>query len=302
MRVVYRYIILLLAVVSISSCKQNDPDDFNSRLKGSGVFVFDDYEPFADVPMNIYYHVPTSVDAKTPICIAFHGNGRDALETRDALISKADKLGFIAIVPEFSRAQFPGADRYMLGNMFVDGDNPSPSTQKPEEDWTFSIIEPLFDHISELTSNENTGYDVIGHSAGAQFAHRFLMFKPGNRVNRMVCSAAGWYTMPDDDVQFPYGRGDSPTDGASLVHFFDFPMYVIVGTLDNDPNDPSLRRNASADAQGTNRLARAQYFYTESQNTAQSLQIPFGWQYKSLLNVDHDRDASMQAGADLLYK
>ncbi|NVK03743.1 MAG: hypothetical protein HWD92_02925 [Flavobacteriia bacterium] len=286
----------------IISCDETTPPDFNSNLKGTGLFVFDDYAPLSPIALNVYYHVPNSVSAQTPICIVFHGNGRDALETRDALIAKANKENFIVVVPEFDRDQFPRSDQYMLGNMFIDGDNPSSATQIPEEEWTFSLIEPLFDHVSELTSNENTGYDVIGHSAGSQFAHRFLMFKPTNRVNRMVASAAGWYTMPDDNVTFPYGRGASPTEGASLVHFFDFPLTVVVGSLDNDPNAPSLRRNSQADQQGTNRVARAQYFYTESQSIANDLQIAFGWQYKSLQNVGHDMEACVQAAADLLYK
>ena len=38
--------------------------------------------------------------------------------------------------------------------------------------------------------------DLFGHSAGSQVAHRFLLFKPTNKTNKVILSAAGWYTVP----------------------------------------------------------------------------------------------------------
>ena len=38
---------------------------------------------------------------------------------------------------------------------------------------------------------------MFGHSAGGQFVHRFVQFKPNSRVNYAISANAGWYTVPD---------------------------------------------------------------------------------------------------------
>lgn len=295
--------LLFFAVAILVSCrKDGDNSSFHSNLNGTGSFIYTDYSPFENKPIQVFYHAPASIHANTPVCFAFHGNGRDALETRDALIEKSESLGFIVIVPEFKSIYFPGGDGYNMGNIFQDGDHPSLATLNPEEDWTFSVIDSLFKYVGNLTSNLNSNYDVIGHSAGAQFAHRFLLFKPNSPINRMVISAAGWYNMPDVSIDFPYGIQASPMENESLKHFFETPLTVIVGALDNDPNAASLRHNAQADAQGTNRLARAQYFFTESQLIALSLQVTFNWKYRTIPNTAHDMEVGVQTAAEILYR
>lgn len=298
-----RYTLLFLGLLALTACsKNNGSTNFHSNLNGTGSFTYNKYEPFAEKPIQVFYHAPESISASTPICFVFHGNGRDALETRDALVEKSENLDFIVVVPEFSSQYFPGGDGYNLANIFEDGDHPSASTLNPENEWTFSVIDSLFIYVKSLTSNAHSSYDVVGHSAGAQVAHRFLLFKPNSPINRVVISAAGWYNMPDASVDFPYGIAESPMENSSLTHFFSTPLTVIVGELDNDPNAASLRRNQQADVQGTNRLARAQYFFTQSQQIATNLQESFKWKYRTIPNTAHDMEVGVQTAAEILYR
>ena len=80
--------------------------------------------------------------------------------------------------------------------MYVDGDNPTTNTLNNENEWSFSIIEPLFDSVKSSLSLENDKYNMFGFSAGAQFVHRFIQFKPNARFDKVVAGAAGWYTVP----------------------------------------------------------------------------------------------------------
>ena len=64
-------------------------------------------------------------------------------------------------------------------------------------------------------------YHVFGHSAGGQFAHRFLMFKPNSRLDKMVASGSGWYTVPNLDFNFPYGFKKSPLESLFLNNLFE---------------------------------------------------------------------------------
>lgn len=144
-------------------------------------------------------------------------------------------------------------------------------------------------------------HNIFGHSAGAQFAHRFLMFKPQAKYNRIVAASAGWYTMQDNQLDFPYGLKASPIENDDLSYIFSTPLTVMIGTADNDPNAPSLRHTSQAEAQGANRLERAQYFFTESRQLALVQGLTFNWQYKTLPLVGHDFNATGLAAADLLF-
>lgn len=288
-------------------CSDDDSSIANENLiidalsQGGGLFEFNYETTGFNKTIKVYYYIPENKTATTPILFVFHGAGRNAKDYRNAMQSKADEYGFIVITPEFSIQNFPTGDQYNLGNVFVDGDNPSPETLNPENEWTFSIIEPLFDFVKAQINNSNTTYDVFGHSAGAQFAHRLLMFKPNSRVNKTVFSAAGWYTFPNASIVFPYGFNSSPLENLNLSSLFSKQVFIQVGTNDNNPNEAGLRRNEMADAQGTNRKDRAINYYQFSEQLAQSNNFFFNWNFVLIENADHDFVPASQHGADLIY-
>tara|TARA_B100001115_G_scaffold182217_1_gene177958 strand:+ start:2102 stop:3004 length:903 start_codon:yes stop_codon:yes gene_type:complete len=299
-----RQVFLLFCLLTgLWSCDKNEviSPQTAQGLEGTGLYHFKAYPNLAAGGLPVFYHVPADLPANAPVLIVFHGNGRDAEYSRDQLIAKANRLKFALVVPEFSSDAYPGGDKYNLGNIFEDGDHPSESTLNPKEEWTFSVIEPLFENFKTRTGLSTTQFDVFGHSAGAQVAHRYLFFWNDAPMNRVVAAAAGWYTLPDTSVQFPYGLGASPAENADLSTFFSRPLTIVIGTADNDPNAASLRQTPQARAQGTNRLARAQYFYQQSIQQAQAIASPFSWQYRELQNVDHDFEATSAFAADLLY-
>ena len=284
-----------ILLLTLNSCDNNEtfPEissnvtNLGINLKGTGSFVFDAFAPLANKPTTVYYHIPTGVTQNTKIVVVFHGAGRDALESRDALVGHADRNQQILIVPEFSQQNFPGGDGYNLGNVFEDGDSPSSSTLKDEGEWAFSLVEPLFDYVKTATANTSSSYHVFGFSAGGQFAHRFVFFKPTANFDKVVAASSGWYTMPDDQIDFPYGIKESPVLGSSLASIFSKPLTVLVGELDNDQNS-GIRSNSNVDVQGNNRLARANYFYDQSNLISTGASAPFNWQFVSLPNVTHD--------------
>ncbi len=304
----FRLYSVLMAIVLLWSCdnakkiNQEPGPDAELTLRGTGNFKFTPSVPLNGKPVQVYYHIPQNATSQSPALMVFHGAGRDAKESRDALVAKANQFNFITLVPEFSDEYYAGGDEYNLGNIFEDGDHPSPETLNPEAEWTFSVIDPVFDFFKQKSGLATDAYDVFGHSAGAQFAHRLLMFRPNAKYKRVVAASAGWYTMPDNSVDFPYGLKESPAENGDRKATFSTLLTVIVGLKDNDPNASGLRHNSKADAQGDDRLERAQYFYTESKNIAQSQALGFNWQYQSLPNVDHDFNATSTAAANILYK
>lgn len=290
---------LVLASFLFLACSENSVP-INDEVTNDNPLVFTDGK--TNKSCNIYYHSPKNATSNSPIVFVFHGASRNAKDYRNAIISKANEFNFIAVVPEFSDENFPGGDGYNLGNVFVDGDNPSDNTLNPKDEWAFSLIEPMFNFVKDEFENNIVKYDIIGHSAGAQFAHRLVAFIPDASYNKIVVSAAGWYTVPDSDINFPYGFQQSPLEQLNLQYFFSKNIYIQVGELDNNPNAGGLRRNDIVDAQGINRFQRAYHFYNESKNSALSNNITFNWNIQTNYGLGHDFRAALPIAVDIIFK
>ena len=119
----------------------------------------------------------------------------------------------------------------------------------------------------------------------------------------MVLSAAGWYTVPDSSIEFPYGLGNGPFmySNTLLEELFYKNISIIVGMEDDDPNAASLRHTDEAELQGAHRLARAEHFFNESQNIANQINSPFNWQFQTVPNVGHQYNIMAGVASELLY-
>ena len=201
----------------------------------------------------------------------------------------ADANGFMVFAPEFSDANFPTGDKYQLGNIFDDGDNPSLATYNPKNEWTFSIIDPLFEYIKADVSGTQQAYNAWGHSGGAQFLHRFVEYLPNSKLDIAVCSNSGWYAVPEFTVDFPYGLNEGQLSNATLTTAFAKKLIMHLGLDDVDPNSAGLRHNTVVDdQQGLYRLERGRYFYSTSQTTSQSMLVPFNWEKHEASGIAHD--------------
>lgn len=223
----------------------------------------------------VWYFRPAQAGAEARVLIVMHGVNRDADRYRDDWAPYARKYGFILAAPEFSKAAFPGDAGYTFG-----------------KGGAFEFIEPVFEAVKAGTGNRSERYFLYGHSAGAQFVHRFLYFVPGARVEKAVAANAGWWTLPDPGVKFPYGLGDSGVSEAALRTALQRPLTVLLGTADTDPNHVHLRRTPEALAQGPHRFARGHTFFTAGQTRAAALGVPLSWQLSTAPGVDHN-DARM---------
>ena len=194
-----------------------------------------------------------------------------------------DKHGLIIVVPEFSKRRFEGSRRYNLGYIFDRGSK----ELRPENLWTFSAIEPLFDDAVARVAGEQKTYTIYGHSAGSQFVHRFMYYKPDARVDRYIAANAGWYTLPVDDFKYPYGLADSTLTDADLAAIFSKRLIILLGKEDTDETSTSLRKTPEAEQQGPHRLARGVTMFRVSKARAEELGLEFNWQLLGIKNAGH---------------
>jgi hypothetical protein len=266
----------------------------------TGSFLFTPQAPLNRPPVEVFYHIPSGDITTMPIIFSFHGANRDGNNYRDYWISMANANGFMVFAPEFSDANYPGGDSYQLANIFDDGDNPSLGTFNSQNEWSFSIIDPLFDYIKSDISGVQEKYNAWGHSGGAQFLHRFVEYLPNSKLDFAVCSNAGWYTVPEFSVNFPYGLQESQLSNPTLVDAFSKKLIIHLGLDDTDPDSAGLRHNTIVDnQQGLNRLVRGQYFFNTSQSTANNMTTPFNWEKYEVSGIGHN--AQLMANDALPY-
>ena len=264
---------------------------------GSGTFIFS----FKDVDVEVFYHVPAAYTASSKVVFALHGGSRDAEGVRNNMIQKSIEYNFVLIAPKFSSQNFSLGDGYNLGNVYEDGDNPSNSTLNDEDEWSFSIIEPLFDSVVSSLSLIEEKYNLFGFSAGAQFVHRFIQFKPNARFDKVVAGAAGWYTVPENNIPFPYGLNNSILSNSNLSNLLSKDLYIQVGALDNDPNSAGLRHNEYADAQGLNRVTRAVHFFESGQNIAETNNYNLNWSLHIIQGAGHNLIPNADNACELMF-
>lgn len=255
-------------------------------------FLFADW---AGPALRVWYEVPADYHADMPIAFVMHGVGRDADRYYAEWREYAHRYGFVLLVPEFTDADFPRAAGYNLGNVFA-GDG----SMNPESQWSYSALDPVFDYMVEKLGSARQSYRLYGHSAGAQFAHRFLLYKPAAKLEMAISANAGWYTMPDAGVEFPYGLQGSSIEPQSLVPLLARSVVILLGDQDIDPAHPSLRVTPEAGAQGPHRFARGQTFYRQAAELASALGVPFAWQLQTVAGAAHNNYQMAEAAAPLL--
>ncbi len=262
----------------------------NLTSNSTGSFIYTPVGPLSSQPVEVFYHIPNGDMTTMPIVMSFHGGSRNGSDYRNYWIAMADANDFMVFAPEFTTSNYPGlGDNYLMANIFDDGDNPSPSTFNNPDEWTFSILDPLFDYIKADINGTQQRYNGWGHSGGAQFLHRFVLYMPNSNLDVAVCSNAGWYTVPENGVSFPYGILNGQLPNSDLISAFSKKLIVHLGQNDIDPNSPGLRHNTTVDnQQGLFRLERGQYFFSTSQTKAQNQNATFNWEKHEVPNVGHD--------------
>ncbi|MDJ0578806.1 hypothetical protein [Crocosphaera sp.] len=273
----------------------NESIKITQLIPGKGKFIFTDYQGNLEKPITVWSYFPLNLTKVTPIVFVLHGVERNAREYRDVWINYAKQNDFILLVPEFSKQYYPKSRHYQQGNMF----RRSGKSINPNQ-WTFTTIECIFDAVKINQNLETENYTIYGHSAGGQFVHRLVMFNPNARFKTAIAANSGWYTMPNFNISFPYGLGNSGIEKDKLKQILTKKLIILLGTKDTDENDQHLRKTPEANQQGKNRLVRGRFFYETARNIAIEDNIDFQWQLIEVEGVNHSNSEISKAAMNLI--
>lgn len=265
-------------------------------LAASGVFHMNDGRGRLAAPLRVFYARPDSFQPEGPVVIVVHGAGRTAARYRDYWAGASERYGVLVLAPEFTREHYRGSRQFNLGSMVRrDG------SAAPRSEWSFPVIDRVFKAAKAHFRARRPTYYLFGHSAGAQFVHRMVLFAPSSQMAHAIAANAGWYTFPDRQARWPYGFGDVSAGIADLKQTFANRLTIMLGTDDDDPNHQSLRRTEEAMRQGPHRFARGHQFFRAASRAARRLGVPFIWQLKEIPGVAHSGRHMSSAAAHYFF-
>ena len=261
---------------------------------GSGRFGYRDPEHATGKALTVWYRCPPGVVPDTPIVFALHGSDRAAEYFRDCWAPHADKDGYLVVVPAFDAQGFPGGEGYNYGNVLAADD--AGSSVNPRRLWSYPILDRIFETIRASFGSRRTRFSLFGHSAGGQFVHRYVALTGAPSVDLAIAANCGWYMAPDLTLPYPAGLGGLAAREESQIDYVQQPLVLLLGDADTDEQDPGLRRDAPAMAQGPHRFARGHHYYAQGKALAARHGVDFNWRVVVAPGVGHDdRDIAAPA-------
>ncbi len=287
---------------------------------GSGEFLIEGGVGHKEKVIKIYYHKPKTFQPQSRILIVIPGSGRNGDSYRDSWKEESEKYGVLILAPMYPESEYGFGDYHLGGLMYdlaleesvtyvensnqviLDEESFSFKVNANADEWIFNDFDRLFESVIIAIGSEQTEYDIFGHSAGGQILHRFAIFQPNSKANRIVASNSGSYTLPDFSSGLPFGVKNTPLTEAKLGSSFKKHLVLFIGELDNeDEKGGLLLRSPSVDKQGLHRLARGRFFYNETKTTADKLGFDFNWELVIIPNVGHNYRQMGNAAGDFLY-
>ena len=288
--------------------------------KGSGSFKINGSSNHKTDSITIFYHKPENFTQSSKILMVIPGAGRNADDYRDSWVEASEKYSLLIVSPSYPEQEYNYGD-YHLGGIvkdlnlskgvsFIKGTNQVHidenviefNVNDNKEDWIFNDFDRIFKLVKKATRSNQRKYDMFGHSAGGQILHRFALFYPNSKADRILASNAGTYTLPDYKTNFPFGMKNADINQKRLKYSFKKKLTLFLGELDNDSETRGrMLRSETADKQGTNRLDRGKNFYKFSEELSKDLRMKFNWKLEVIPNVGHNQKKMAKAASDYLY-
>lgn len=239
-------------------------------------------------PIEVFTYRPASFGPQSPIIILLHGWDRAAAYFRDCWIDPTSRRDWLLIAPKFDVSSFPTADEYNLGN--VSSSSVETEAVNSQDRWTFDLLDRLFEEVKTHTRSERASFYLFGHSAGAQFAHRYLALARRPRASHVIAGAPAFYMLPDASISYPDGFAGTGREEERIGRFLSAALTVLVGDRDTDEDEDGTPWPPNVMAQGPNRLLRGVIYYNLGRRLAARMGLSFGWSLCVAPSVGHFDD------------
>ena len=244
--------------------------------------------------VEIFYITPEKINKDTKVIFVIHGNSRNAEDYLSAWIPHVINKNVIVAAPQFRKIDF----RYFF---LLEMAESSGKVNSNKNEYINNSISLFFNYLKSKFSLSTETYRMFGHSAGAQFTHRYMLLSMDNRISNSVIANAGWYTFITDD-EFPYGINNSPINisNEQIKWFMSQKVNLLIGS--DDIGFRSVNSSKGANLQGSTRVDRAANYFDSLIMSAENRGYALRWNYRVLDRVDHDYKKVTPYAAQILLR
>ncbi len=295
-----RPLLLLVALIlggapAVATETRFDPSKGERMPVGDGVF---DVTGIPRGPVPVFTYRPAQATSDSPIWVVMSGTRREAyrhlaFDYYDTWRPLADHYGAILLVPEFTAEKWPGPWSYNLGNVVSRRLQP-----KPWQDTSFFAVEQAFRMAAHSLGSSRRKFSIFGHGAGSQFIQRYVLHSGCRMIDRAVSANPGWYMLPDNEYQFPFGLRGINVGSGTLRNAFGCNYTLLLGTA--DVNYGGLRDDPEVVAQGKTRYERGHFYFDRARSVAVRMGARFNWRQLEVDGVGHEAGRMAPAGAAVL--
>jgi pimeloyl-ACP methyl ester carboxylesterase len=213
------------------------------------------------------------------VLVVLHGMGGNGPDFARELVDQADTYSWLIVAPTIDY-----------------GDWTNPNVVAQEDPLLIQALNDYLDSLPQLVGAPVRHLVLLlGHSRGAQLAHRFAEFRP-DRVLAVAALSAGTYTLPTGvgpggTLNFPFGVQDMDHYAGHAFdaqRFDNVSFWVGVGGQDTNPGDVPRQWDG---IEGSTRVQRARAF------EAAVRQLGANTQLRIFGDARHELTGEMRAAA-----
>jgi hypothetical protein len=173
---------------------------------------------------------------------------------------------------------------------------------KNNEEYLDMSISSFFNFFKSKYGLKVNDYKIYGHSGGAQFLHRYILFSNDSRISSSVIANSGYYTFLNWD-DYPYGIKDvDELNSKKIENFLSEKVTMLIGEKDRGftRSSHTSANEKGIIAQGRNRFQRANNYFNHLVVISEQFEIPFRWKFYVVENVGHENKKMSSRAAEIL--
>lgn len=246
--------------------------------------------------VELFYTLPEEINNQTQVLFIIHGGARDSEKYLDIWKKFTEHKNIILVAPEFKRADYEDYEYLNISDDYG-------VLNKNLNEHLHNSLSIFFSFFKSKYNLEIDTYKLYGHSGGAQFAHRLLLFSDYDNVSSAVIAGAGSYTFLNNE-NYPYGLKESNhLSDKKIKRYLSQRVTFLIGNQDIKKFESSKKNNIQGKAmQGNNRFEVGINYFNNLITVSERQKIPLRWKFQIAKGVAHDNEKMSLLASEILLK
>ena len=246
--------------------------------------------------VELFYTLPEEINNQTQVLFIIHGGARDSEKYLDIWKKFTEHKNIILVAPEFKRADYEDYEYLNISDDYG-------VLNKNLNEHLHNSLSIFFSFFKSKYNLEIDTYKLYGHSGGAQFVHRLLLFSDYDNVSSAVIAGAGSYTFLNNE-NYPYGLKESNhLSDKKIKRYLSQRVTFLIGNQDIKKFESSKKNNIQGKAmQGNNRFEVGINYFNNLITVSERQKIPLRWKFQIAKGVAHDNEKMSLLASEILLK